>query len=280
MSEHDPTQPPVEWYDPHPGMRRWWIRKRVGEQNHSAALNGLGYPPIEAGNYIINVPVKVRVGAPPISKVSPPPYGYTRSGARRRARGIWRPVTLILCSLAVLYGVCASCDHFPESGKMVESNSLPVILSEEAPDLVVSPPANDSANHQSPIDTGASSSAADPYMHNLRVTWYGPPDFPETSGVCRGGSIRSWMDRAADLGLDGICAAGDVDGTTWYEDAKHADPPIALCVSEAGTFLLVDRMRRDLQRVDIWRESDPPWPDHQNVWEVEYPTSTVESEAE
>jgi hypothetical protein len=30
--------------------------------------------------------------------------------------------------------------------------------------------------------------------------------------------------------------------------------------------------------VDIWRESDPPWPDWQNVWEVEYTTSTVESE--
>lgn len=88
-------------------------------------------------------------------------------------------------------------------------------------------------------------------VNTYRVTCYSPIEgFRETNPVCRGGSVREWVDQATEQGLDGICAAGGQ--TPWYRDAKHADPPLVLEIEGHGRYLLVDRAAERLGIIDIW----------------------------
>jgi len=105
-------------------------------------------------------------------------------------------------------------------------------------------------------------------VHNLRVTCYSPVEgFPDTNQVCRGGTVRSWVDRATEMGLDGICAAGGQ--SPWYWEAKYADPPIILHIQDHGDYLCVDRMARRMTGVDIWVPNlDVMWSYDKPVWRV------------
>ena len=112
-----------------------------------------------------------------------------------------------------------------------------------------------------------------PYVYqDVRVTFYTPGEgFYETNQVCRGETVSTWVDRATEMGLDGICAAGGQTNTLhdFYQAAKNADPPWILQVGNLGRFLLVDRASPELNRIDIWQPVPPDgWQDFYNVWRV------------
>lgn len=92
---------------------------------------------------------------------------------------------------------------------------------------------------------------APPVPETYRITHYGPPTFPETNLVCRGQSVLGWLEYAYEMGYSGICAVSP--DTPWYDDAKHANPPVVLDISGHGQYVVVDRTHPRMQRIiDIY----------------------------
>ena len=96
----------------------------------------------------------------------------------------------------------------------------------------------------------ASPEAPAPTLTMYRITHYGPPLFPATNQVARGGTVSMWLQLAYDRGYDGICAVSP--GTPWYDRVRDDMPPI-LDVQGHGVYLAVDRMAAWIQgTVDIY----------------------------
>lgn len=110
-----------------------------------------------------------------------------------------------------------------------------------------------------------------PYFRSrteYRITCYGPPQFPETNLTARGMSVRSGLDLADSLGLDGICAVSP--DTPWYSRIRDENPPI-IHVDNYGDYLVVDRTASSVSGVvDIYNPDLSPtnmWSEKREVYE-------------
>ena len=103
------------------------------------------------------------------------------------------------------------------------------------------------------------------------ITHYGPPDFPVTNQVARGGTVQEWLSYAAVHSYDGIVAVSG--NTPWYNRVKEIDQPgspVVIHIEGHGTFVVVDRTAYGNDRnLDIYGLDKVDEPNSATATEVE-----------
>jgi hypothetical protein len=223
----------------HKALDAYFARTRVAEQNlrasesESDALDKLGF---------ING-ARGRVSGLPAAD-----YEQKQDLKRRK---VIRVRCLIACAIALFVGM--------EAGWLYRGSlePLPVTVMALSPgaggqefptsEKVVLAPSNPTSFTTPDI---ASPEVPAPTFSLYRITHYGPPLFPATNQVARGGTVSMWLQLAYDRGYDGICAVSP--GTPWYDRVRDDMPPL-LNVQGHGVYLAVDRMAAWIQgTVDIY----------------------------